>query len=170
MRFVILHYHILKNAGSTLEEALDHSFGERFQRLDSVNRDHTIGTSRSSAWSYIKSNPALDAVSSHQIRYPLPETRGILFFDICFLRDPIERVRSMYDYFRKRPAEGDPVSTLANSSTPGEFVAGMIEHFSLQIRNVQVNLIAAAGDSDEPTEADLELATRRMMDAAFRAL
>ena len=43
MRFVILHYHILKNAGSTIEEALDHSFGERFERLDSVDRDHTIG-------------------------------------------------------------------------------------------------------------------------------
>jgi hypothetical protein len=43
LRFVILHYHILKNAGSTIEEALDHSFGERFRRLDSVDRDHTIG-------------------------------------------------------------------------------------------------------------------------------
>jgi hypothetical protein len=43
----------------------------------------------------------------------------------------------------------------------------MIEHFPLQIRNVQVNLIAAAGDSDEPTAADLELAAQRMLDSPF---
>ena len=30
MRLVILHYHIFKNAGSTIEDILDHSFGERF--------------------------------------------------------------------------------------------------------------------------------------------
>jgi hypothetical protein len=59
------------------------------------------------------------------------------------------------------------VSDLANRSEPGEFVAGMVRDFALQIRNVQVNLIAAAGDSDEPTEADLDLATRRMMSATM---
>ena len=165
MRFVILHYHILKNAGSTIEEALDHSFGERFRRLDSVDRDHTIGNEE--LLELIDANPSLEAISSHQIRYPLPQIPGILFFDICFLRDPIERVRSLYDYFRKRPAAGDPVSDLANHASPGDFVAGMIEHFPLQIRNVQVNLIAAAGDSDEPTEEDLESATSRMLDSPF---
>src|ERR1700679_3803784 len=34
MRFVILHYHIFKNAGSTLEDILDHSFGDRFGSLE----------------------------------------------------------------------------------------------------------------------------------------
>ena len=163
MRFVILHYHILKNAGSTIEEALDRSFGERFQRLDSTHLDHTITTAQ--LLEFAKTNPNLEAVSSHQIRYPMPETRGILFFDICFLRDPIDRVRSMYNYFRKRPAEGDPVSDLANNTEPGDFVAAMVKDFPLQIRNVQVNLIATEGDSDEPTEADLEVATARMMEA-----
>ena len=163
MRFVILHYHILKNAGSTIEEALDRSFGERFQRLASTHRDHTITTAQ--LLEFAKTNPNLEALSSHQIRYPMPETRGILFFDICFLRDPIDRVRSMYDYFRKRPADGDPVSELANLTEPADFVEGMVKDFPLQIRNVQVNLIAAEGDSDEPTEADLELATARMMEA-----
>jgi hypothetical protein len=165
LRFVILHYHILKNAGSTVEEALDHSFGERFARLDSDQRDHTIDAG--GLLDFVRANPAIEAVASHQIRYPMPEARGILFFDICFVRDPIERVWSMYDYFRKRPADGDPVSELANRSEPGEFVAGMVKDFALQVRNVQVNLIAAAGDSDEPTEADLDVATKRMMEASF---
>ncbi len=168
MRFVILHYHILKNAGSTIEEALDWSFGERFARLDSEDRDYTINGA--GLLEFVRANPGVEAISSHQTRYPLPdgpEALGILFFDICFVRNPIERVRSMYDYFRRRPAEGDPVSDLANGSDLGGFVAGMVRDFSLQIRNVQVNLIAAEGDSDEPTTADLEVATDRMMEAAM---
>ncbi|HYA17539.1 MAG TPA: hypothetical protein VEF06_08745 [Bryobacteraceae bacterium] len=165
MRFVIVHYHILKNAGSTIEDILDQSFGERFARFDRTERDAVITPAE--LLDYIESHPSLTAVSSHQIRYPLPEKKGILFYDICFLRDPVDRVRSMYDYYRQSPDPGDPVSDLANTRDPGGFVAGMVRENPLQIRNVQVNLIACAGDSDEPNRADLELAAARMRDASF---
>jgi hypothetical protein len=165
LRFVILHYHILKNAGSTIEDALDHSFGHRFARFDRPGRDATIRAAELLA--FVRSQPDLAAVSSHHIRYPLPEARGILFFDLCFLRDPIDRVRSMYDYYRDKPADGDPVSELAGATDLGGFVAGMVRDFPLRIRNVQVNLIAAAGDSDQPTPDDLEIATARMLGASF---
>src|SRR5207237_715161 len=81
-----------------------------------------------------------------------------LFFDICFLRDPIDRIRSMYDYFRERPAAGDPMSDLAQTTDLGDFIAGLVDRFQLYIKNVQVNLIACAGDSDEPEEKDLKVA------------
>lgn len=165
VRLVAVHYHILKNAGSTMEEILEQSFHERLARLDPPDRDGVIGPGELLA--FVRDNPRIAAVTSHCIRYPLPRDPGILFFDICFLRDPLDRVRSMYDYFRKRPAAGDPVSDLANSVTLGAFLAGMVERHALQVRDVQVNLIAAAGDSDEPTATDLEIATRRMMNASF---
>lgn len=165
MRFVILHYHIFKNAGSTLEDILAHSFGHRFARLDSGDRDHTFGNDALA--DFVKTNPQLAAVSSHQIRHPLPEVPGILFFDICFLRDPVDRVRSMYEYFRQRPAPGDPVSDLARALSPGAFVGKLIEEHPLQVRDVQVNLLARGGDSDEPNARDLEVATERMLEASF---
>lgn len=165
MRFVILHYHILKNAGSTVEELLDRSFGDRFARLDSAERNHIVSTE--ALLDFVRANPSLTAISSHQIRHPLPEVPGILFFDICFLRDPIERIRSMHDYFRKRPSPGDPVSDLANTLAQGAFVAKLIEDHPLQVRNVQVNLLATGGDSDEPTEQDLDVAVERMLAASF---
>jgi len=160
LRFVILHYHILKNAGTTIEEGLDRSFGHRLARLDQAQRDATIGAAE--LLSFVEARPQLAAVTSHQIRYPLPEAPGLMFFDICFLRDPIDRVRSLYDYYRDKPDPGDPVSDVANTSDLGGFVRGMVREQALQVRNVQVNLIAAAGDSDEPTRADLELAVHRM--------
>jgi hypothetical protein len=165
MRFVIVHYHILKNAGSTIEDMLDQSFGERFARFDHTGRDAVIFAPE--LLCFVEENPGLCAVSSHQIRYPLPEQPGILFYDICFVRDPLDRVRSMYDYYRQTPDPGDPVSDLANGTDLGGFVAGMVRDNPLQIRDVQVNLIACAGDSDEPVSADLELATTRMMHASF---
>jgi hypothetical protein len=165
MRFVIVHYHILKNAGSTIEDILDQSFGERFARFDRPERDAVILPAE--LLEFVEQNPRLSAVSSHQIRYPLPEKKGILFYDICFVRDPIDRVRSMYDYYRQSPDRGDPVSDLANACDIGGFVAGMVRNNPLQIRNVQVNLIACAGDSDEPTAADLEVAIARMKKASF---
>ncbi len=165
MRYLIAHYHILKNAGSTIEDALDRSFGHRFARFDKSGRDATIPPAE--LLRFVEDNPELSAVSSHHIRYPLPEAPGILFFDICILRDPIDRVRSMYAYYREKPDPGDPVSDLAASTNLGGFVAGMVRDYPLQIRNVQVNLIAAAGDSDEPTPSDLEVATERMLAASL---
>ena len=165
MRFVVLHYHIFKNAGSTVEEILDRSFGDGFSRFDPGNREELV--SHQDLFAALERNPRLKAISSHQIRYPVPAAPGFLFFDICILRDPVDRIRSMYDYFRERPAAGDPMSDLAQTTTLGDFIAGLVDRFQLYIKNVQVNLIACAGDSDEPEEKDLKLALRRMSNTSF---
>jgi len=165
MRFVILHYHVFKNAGSTVEDILDHSFGERFGTLETQVEGGLV--SNPELIRYLDDRPKLRAFSSHQIRYPMPAARGYLFFDICFLRDPLDRLRSFYDYFRQRPNPADPMSELANRCELGDFVAGMLAEHSLFVRNNQVNLLACGGDSDEPNEQDLDVAVRRMMAASF---
>jgi hypothetical protein len=165
MRFVILHYHIFKNAGSTIEEILERSFGEGFARFDTLEREARV-LSEDLLYA-LERNPHWKAVSSHQIRYPVPKASGLLFFDLCFLRDPIDRIRSMYDYFRMKPAPGDIISKLANEAGLGEFIAGLIERFPLYVENVQVNLLARGGDSGHPEEKDLELAIDRMLKVSF---
>lgn len=165
MRLVILHYHIFKNAGSTIEDILDHSFGERFAKLETPAHEGLI--SNPDQVRLFDARPGLRAFSSHQIRHPLPEARGYLFFDICFLRDPIDRIRSIYTYFRQKPDPADPMSDLANRTALGEFIAGMIQDFPLFVKNVQVNLLACGGDSDEPEPRDLDLAIQRMLATSF---
>ena len=165
MRLVILQYHIFKNAGSTIEDILDHSFGGRFARLETPV-DEGLITNRD-LLSVLDSRPDLCALSSHQIRHPLPQMPGHLFFDICFLRDPIDRIRSIYTYFRQKPAPGNPMSNLANCTELGDFVAGMIRDLPLFVKNVQVNLLACAGDSDEPETRDLDVAVQRMLATSF---
>jgi Sulfotransferase family len=166
MRFVLLHYHFLKNAGTTIENILDRNFGERFARLDTPERSGHY--TNAALLEFLEKHPEVAAVSSHQIRHPLPEARGYLFFDLCFLRDPIDRIRSMYDYFREKPAAGDPLSELANRSVLGEFITCLVERFREEVTNVQVALLAHGGvDEHPPDQRDFAVALERALEMAF---
>lgn len=166
MRFVILHYHILKNAGTTIEELLYSNFREKFARFDTEDRDYAI--SNAELLKFLKANPEIQAVSSHQLYDPVPLVRGYIFFDLCFLRDPLERIRSTYDFFRGKPAPGDPISDLANRLTLGEFVAELIENYPWMVNDVQTNQLANGLINDQPKGVDdLDRATRRMLNTSL---
>ena len=165
MRTVILHYHIFKNAGSTVEDILANSFFERFGRYDGPNFDDIV--TQDEIVAYLEREPGIQAFSSHQIRYPMPEKAGFLFFDWCVLRDPIERFRSTYRYFRKKPVAGEPASDLANRFGPGEWMARMVRDYPYRISDVQVNLLAHGNNDDPPGEADLGRAVERMRSIAM---
>jgi hypothetical protein len=165
MRFVILHYHFLKNAGTSIENILHRSFGGYFTSVDTSDRDGHV--SNDALLALLQGNPLLRAVSSHQIRYPKPQIPGFLFFDVCFLRDPIDRVRSMYDYFREKPVAGDPVSEAANESGLGEFVARLIERAPWYLNDAQVNLLANGVANDPPTEEDFNRAVGVVLRTSF---
>jgi hypothetical protein len=166
MRFVILHYHIFKNAGMSIEDILDRNFGERFCRLDGPDRNGRIVTA--GLLSFLLGNSHMQAVSSHQFRYPMPRVPGFLFFDLCFLRDPLDRIRSMYDYSREKPAEGDPLSELAARHTLGGFVEQVLSRLPHQACNAQTSFL----DGDDVPARDLgddhlKRATRTMLQTSF---
>jgi hypothetical protein len=165
LRLIILHFHILKNAGTTLENILDRNFGERFARLDTEHRDGRI--EQNDIVDYLDRHPDVEAISSHQIHYPVPQARGYLFFDWCFLRDPIDRLRSTYDYFRQHPAGGDPLSEAANRMEFGPYVRCLLDRFPEQVDNPQTNLLANGAADRETFPSDFEPALRRMLEIVF---
>jgi hypothetical protein len=165
IRFVLLHYHFFKNAGSTLEEILAHSFFENYARLDTEHFDGVV--TQQDLISFLNRHPGMKAVSSHQFRYPVPQVRGYIFFDLCFLRDPIDRIQSMYDYFREKPVPGEPASDLASEQSMGGFIAGLVKHHTYRVSNVQVNMLANGIVNDPPAEADLVRAIQVMMKTSF---
>ncbi len=165
MRCVLLHYHILKNGGMTIEAMLNRSFGDGFANIETGERDGQLP--EAALMTLLASNPQIRAVSSHQIRYPVPAIPGFVFFDLCFLRDPIDRIRSMYDYFREKPSPGDPVSDFANELRMGDFIARLIEEMPWYITDAQVNLLANGIVNDCPRKQDLEKAVGRMMQCSF---
>lgn len=164
MRFVLLHYHIFKNAGTTVEEILAHSFGH-FARIDNPDRNGDI--SPGELLKFLERNPELTAVSSHHFHYPVPEVAGYHFFDICFLRDPIDRLRSIHDYFRQKPSPGDPMSDLANRCGLGEFASRALEELPHFVNDAQVSLLANGGWAGPPRRADLDQAIETMRNISF---
>jgi len=165
VRFVLLHYHFFKNAGTTIEEILTNSFFENYARLDTDDFDGAV--SQEELVSFLSRHPGMMAVSSHQFRYPVPQVAGYIFFDLCFLRDPIDRILSMYDYFREKPMPGEPASDLAQRQSIGEYIAGLVEHHTYRVSNAQVNLLANGIVNDPPVEADLIRATQVMLKTSF---
>lgn len=162
MRFVILHYHIFKNAGTAVENLLKSNFGARFATFEGEGADCQLSAGSLIAW--LERNPEVRAVSSHQLRYPKPEAPGFVFFDLCFLRDPIDRIRSIYTFHRKHPPQSDPLSVLAHQTTLGRFAAHLVANSPHMVNDIQVTMLATDGAYlRPPCERDLERATDTLL-------
>lgn len=99
MRDVIVHYHIFKNAGTSIDASLSASFGSGWLSYDpdpvwtNVLPQEILGV--------FESRPDLRAISSHQLRWPEPAAEGLRVFPLVLLRHPIDRIRSIYEYGKR---------------------------------------------------------------------
>lgn len=130
-RKIIVHYHLFKNAGTSVDRMLQKSFGDQW-----INYDLPAAGARISPENlaqYIAENPHLQAISSHQIVPPLPED-GIDVFPIVFLRDPIDRVKSAYLFeWQKQPALEEPKGSFSEyvREKLGAYRRNAIEEFQV---------------------------------------
>ena len=165
MRYLLIHYHVFKNAGSTVEYILDKSFGECWTRFDGDDPNCVLRPADLLAM--LRKNPRLLSLSSHQLRYPVPKMDGHVFFDLVFLRDPIDRIYSIYRHFRRQPAPDDIMSQLSNSLPLGEFISQLLTDYPQYVNDMQVNLLANGGDYTRPPGVwDLDAATDVMRKSA----
>lgn len=109
-RNIIVHYHIFKNAGSSIDQLLKSNFGNQWLSYDSDDSGAVITTDILTR--LIEDNPQVCALSSHQIVPPLPEIAGQVF-PIVFVRDPIDRLKSAYLFeWKKQLGLDQPKGTL----------------------------------------------------------
>ncbi len=94
MRKLIIHYHLFKNAGSSVDNILKDSFGDKWQNWDCPFHRHRPLLPAEMA-AFISDNPQLVAISSHDAVPPVP-IGAFQVFPIIFLRHPIDRARSAY--------------------------------------------------------------------------
>ncbi|MGB7762332.1 MAG: hypothetical protein WBL61_21035 [Bryobacteraceae bacterium] len=164
-RYVIVHYHVFKNGGSTIEHILEREFEGRFATVHGRDPDATLDAGDLAE--FLEQYPGIAAVSSHHLRYPKPVSRRTVFFDCCFLRDPLARLYSTYNHFRR----SDPDSLharWARSYGPREFAMRLIGEAPHLVSEVQVTQLANAGAFTRPAdEWDLERATAVIREMAF---
>jgi hypothetical protein len=138
-RFVIVHYHLYKNAGSTIDSILDANFsGEERGHLEGPYPWSTV--SASELLEFTLANPKLRAISSHQARLPLPEHPDVTFLPIFFLRHPIDRVGSVYSFERQQPADSiSPSTKIARTEGLASFTEWLVGREGTGVcRNFQV--------------------------------
>jgi hypothetical protein len=164
-RFVVVHYHIFKNGGSTVEAILQREFNGGFATLHGLDESATLDARELE--DFLRRNPTVQAVSSHHLRYPKPSIRHVVLFDCCFLRHPLERLDSLYRYSRGSDS-GDFLSLRARRMNARQFFAELLNEAPHLISNVQVMQIARAGMFTRPAHAgDLEHAREIVLDMAI---
>jgi hypothetical protein len=167
-RFVVVHYHILKNGGSTIESVLKREFGQRFSPFDDTCADSVLGETELT--NFLEARPEVSAISSHHLRYPKPAIRNTVIFDCCFLRHPMDRLQSLYTWAR-RTDSSDPLSRIARSAGSREFIYRLLHEFPHMVSNVQVTLLASGGAFTRPAnENDLDVATSILREMAIPGL
>lgn len=102
-RTVIIHRHLFKNAGTTFDGILENNFGPDFC-------DHREDVSMRKIGSeylikYLIDHPKIKALSSHHIWFNMPQHDTLELIPVIFLRHPIERIRSVYDFERKQQSD-----------------------------------------------------------------
>ncbi len=98
MKTVIIHCHIFRNAGHTFDNGLKNNFGDSFLVHRDANR---MKSGAAYLGPFISENPKLKALSSHHIRFPLPEIQNVKLLPAIIFRHPVDRLGSIYLYEQK---------------------------------------------------------------------
>lgn len=165
-RHLILHYHFFKNGGSTLIGALKRNFGADFAELESVNHNDVLEPEELFAALHRCAN--LRAISSHTLRPLLAQPEGICFHEIFLFRHPLDRLRSMYDFYSAK-GNSHPLAQQARTLGVSAFIKLLISDYPHLARNSQLRILAAGG-ARLARESDLDTARAMLQRASGVAI
>lgn len=117
---LVLHLHLFKNAGTTLDWSLGRFFGSAFcdHRDDQLMRGSPEYLRR-----YLAGHSSLDALSSHWLPLPLDlRELPVRPLPLVMLRHPIERMASVYAFERRQEVD-HPGTRRAREGSLQDYVA-----------------------------------------------
>lgn len=146
-RHVILHYHIFKNAGTTIYSILERNFGRQLKTLDAGHFNEPL--SNDVLLKFLQRHPRAKAISTHHLLPPKPEDEDFVFHDILFLRHPLARLSSMYAFYRRTAITEDPLTTEARKRSTADFMRLLLERYPQYVHNAQVEYLSARSRTAE---------------------
>lgn len=101
---LVIHYHLFKNAGTSIDEVLRHNFGELWTEQEFPGSG-LVRSNVDAVTAYLQSKPHLVALSSHTALLPPPRLPNVTILPILFVRHPIDRLRSAYAFQRQQQVD-----------------------------------------------------------------
>ena len=164
MRPLILHGHLFKNAGSTFDWSLRRCFEDSF--LDHRDDESMREGGNEFLKSLILKNPGLIAISSHVMPLMHSYPTGIKIIPIYFLRHPLLRVRSVYEFELRQLPAVTPGAIEAKNRSFGEYIAWRLdEKVGAIIRNYHSRYLGGLrrrGPSDKGDKEDFGTALQTL--------
>ncbi len=154
---LVLHYHLFKNAGTSVDEILVRNFGplwatEEFPPCGMKSNVAAVET-------YLRGRPDLVALSSHTALLPVPDLGGRKVIPVLFIRHPIDRLKSAYEFERRQGADTFG-SRLAKESDFAGYLRGLLASpQNRQARNFQAHRLAFNDSPEVGREEERALRT-----------
>lgn len=157
-RTVILHAHLFKNAGTTIDWILKKNFGGNFY-------DHRDNMAMKGGQEYLEyffdKHPELQALSSHHLPLPLLRFRSCDAIKLIMLRHPIERVISVYNFEKKQPTSLSKGSKAASHLDLKDYVSWRLNDTSSSvISNYHVRCLIGEIGRKTLVDSDFEQACK----------
>ncbi|HEX3463967.1 MAG TPA: hypothetical protein VHS78_07970 [Candidatus Elarobacter sp.] len=163
-RRLIVHQHMMKCAGTTIVGILERELGDAFYH---VHRDDPRGVIfPEQLAAFLEATPALRAMTTHHLRGGAPEG-DFEVIDCAPLRDPLDRLASLYHFTRNDPSQLLHPFTLRGLEA---FFLNALEHYPDVVINVQTSLLATRTAARPAGRRDLERAIARMRASSFVAV
>jgi len=167
-RKVIIHKHLFKNAGSTFDWILEKNFKSAF--CDHRDDSQMIDGAGDYLIRYLEEHDEIKALSGHNIWFTIPEYQNIELIPVVFLRHPIERIRSVYnfEYLQQSDSLG---ARMAKQMTFTEYVTWrMRDDIPDTIRNFQTRMLAGLKQGCKPASQHLQFALHELDRYKFTGL
>jgi|GEM_PF-422985 len=156
IRNAIVHYHLFKNAGSSVDEVLKANFPNRWVTREFSDGQQSVNIAQVGQW--IEQEKDAVAFSSHTAMLPPPRLDDVQIFPIIFVRHPIDRIASVYAFERNQVSDSFG-AVLARNTTLAGYIEARLSR-DRQCRNFHVAKLAQMFSGEEGDETTL----------AFRAL
>lgn len=141
---IIIHNHIFKNAGSTIDKILELNFKNKFQD----NRDNIKDINDIVYLTNLIKKKKLQSISSHVIYGPIYFKKIFTSFNFVFLRNPIHRILSAYEFERKQDINiygNFPAVVKAHELNFKEYILWRLD-INNSIRNFQLSKMTKYGN------------------------
>ena len=150
LRHVILHYHLFKNAGTSLDRALRAHFKEAWHEREGAG----AGWRSADIGAFISDHPEFRVLSTHTGLFPVPVVPGVTVHPLIFLRHPLDRVRSIYDFESKQVADTEGARVARNTDLKGYVAWRVLRTGDRSIRDFQTYRLAMALPPTEGNESE----------------